>query len=316
MSATVFIDGEVGTTGLQIRGRLQGRDDIQLLSLSEEHRKDSVRRAEMLNTADVSILCLPDVASREAVSMIENPNTRVIDASNAHRVTPGWVYGMPEYTPEQRELIATAKRVTNPGCYACSAVALLNPLVSARLLPASYPVTINAISGYSGGGRQMIERFEKSGTPDPLTDPYFVYGLGLEHKHVEEIRYHGGLENRPLFVPSVGKYAQGMIVQLPLQLWSLPGNPSVDEIFAAYAVHYAGASFIKVVSPDEDSSIERLTPEVLNGTNQMHLHIFGNQDRGQVVVMALLDNLGKGASGQAVQNLNIMLGLPESTELV
>lgn len=315
MAATIFIDGEVGTTGLQIRNRLEGRTDFTLISLPDDQRKDPARRAEMLNRADLAILCLPDEASREAVSLIENPNVRVIDASSAHRVTPGWVYGMPEFDADQTSKIASAKRVSNPGCYACSSVALIHPLVSAGIMAQDHAVTINAISGYSGGGRQMIEQFEDPKSENPLSDAFFVYGLGLEHKHVAEIQTHGGLSHRPLFMPSVGRYAQGMIVQLPLQLDCLPGSPTPQQLHDAYQAHYGGSKFVSVKSMQAVADMSRLSPEGLNGTNQLHIHVFGNEKHGQAVVVALLDNLGKGASGQAVQNLNIMFGLDEATGL-
>lgn len=315
MSATIFIDGEAGTTGLQIRDRLQGRDALSFIQLNEAERKDPARRREALNEADIVILCLPDDAARDAVSMIDNPAVRVIDASSAHRVADGWVYGMPEYEMDQTQRIADAKRVTNPGCYAITSVAILHPLVKAGLLPAAYPVTINAISGYSGGGKKLIAAFEDADDADATADAFRVYGLGLTHKHVPEILRWGGLENPPLFVPSVGRFAQGMIVQVPLQLWSLPGSPTVDEVQACLTKHYAGRRFVTVADTAEARAFAKLQPEALNGTNELRLHVFGNRERGQAVVMGLLDNLGKGASGQAVQNLNIMLGLAEETGL-
>ncbi|MFC1672926.1 N-acetyl-gamma-glutamyl-phosphate reductase [Pseudomonadota bacterium] len=313
MSARIFIDGQVGTTGLQIKSRLQGRSDIELLSLAEEVRKDASARADMLNSCDVAILCLPDAASLEAAEMVTNPDVKLIDASSAHRVADGWDYGFAELNADQRAKIANSKRVSNPGCYAVASISMLHPLVSAGLLPADHAVTINAISGYTGGGKQLIAAFEKEGGAEADT-PFFAYGLGLNHKHVPEITQHGGLNHRPVFVPSVGHFAQGMIVQLPLQLWALPGQPSAADIHAALADHYAGSRFVTVA---DTSDMARIEPEVLNGTNELRLHVFEgpSQEEDQVVVMAQLDNLGKGASGSCVQNLNIMLGLDEGTGL-
>ncbi|MDH3579523.1 MAG: N-acetyl-gamma-glutamyl-phosphate reductase [Hyphomicrobiales bacterium] len=315
MTAKVFIDGEAGTTGLQIAARLAGRRDIELLRLDDAARKDTDRRREMLNMADLAILCLPDDAAREAVDLIESPQTGVIDASTAHRVSDGWVYGFPEYDQGQRALIASAKRVANPGCYAISSVAMLHPLIEAGLIAPDWPVTINAISGYSGGGKSMIAEFENAGAPGGAEAPFFTYGHALAHKHVPEITRWGGLVHPPLFMPSVGRFAQGMIVQLPLPLWAMPGAPAARDIHAALADHYAGQRFVTVAALEETKDLARLAPEALNGTNELRLHVFRNEGGDQAVVMGLLDNLGKGASGQAVQNLNIMLGLAEETGL-
>lgn len=307
MSARIFIDGEVGTTGLQIKSRLEGRADIELVSLAEDVRKDAGARAEALNSVDVAILCLPDEAAIEAVALITNPDVKVIDASTAYRVADGWAYGFAELNAAQRGVIASAKRVSNPGCYAVASISILHPLVSAGLIPADHAVTINAISGYSGGGKQMIAGFESG---DDVNTPYIVYGLNLKHKHVPEIQVHSGLSHRPLFVPSVGHFAQGMIVQVPLQLWALPGQPSAADVRSVLTKHYAASRFVTVADP---ANTARLEPEALNGTNELRLHVF--EGEGQVVVMALLDNLGKGASGSCVQNLNIMLGLDEGIGL-
>ncbi len=315
MAAKIFIDGEVGTTGLQIRSRLDGRDDIEFLRLDETERKDARCRAQMLNGADIVILCLPDDAARDAVAMIENPDVRIIDASSAHRAAAGWVYGFPEYDAGQAELIASANRVSNPGCYALTSVAILHPLVKAGIVPADYPVTINAVSGYSGGGKKMIAEFEDDKSDGFSDDPFRVYGLGLTHKHIPEITKWGGLGHAPLFVPSVGRFRQGMIVQVPLQLWSLPGDPGVASVHQALANHYAGQRFVRVLSMAETAAMTGLQPRGLNGTSELHLHVFGNPEQGQAVVMGLVDNLGKGASGQAVQNLNLMLGVAADTGL-
>ncbi|MDP6805206.1 MAG: N-acetyl-gamma-glutamyl-phosphate reductase [Rhodospirillales bacterium] len=315
MTTTIFIDGEAGTTGLQIRDRLAGRRDIKLLSLDHDRRKDPAARSEMLNRADISILCLPDEASRQAVTMVDSPDVRLIDASIAYRTDGDWVYGMAEYGPDQPARIAAAKRVTNPGCYACSSIAMLRPLVVAGIVPTDFPITLNAVSGYSGGGRKLIETFEDAASPDYTESTFYLYALGLEHKHTEEIRVHGGLDRRPLFVPSVGRFAQGMVVSLPLQLWALPGTPTPTDIHEALAAHYAPASMVTVAGLAETAALDTLDPETLNGTDELRLHVFANESHGQVMVAALLDNLGKGASGQAVQNMNLMCGFPETAGL-
>jgi N-acetyl-gamma-glutamyl-phosphate reductase len=313
MTAKIFIDGEAGTTGLQIQTRLAGRRDIELLHLSDADRKKAQRRAAMLNGADVSILCLPDDAAKEAVAMIEDKNARVIDASTAHRIDPDWTYGFPEHTKTRPQEIASSKRVTNPGCYACGAVSFLHPLVMANILPAHHPVTINAVSGYSGGGKKLIAAFEDAHSPDATDSNFYLYGLGLEHKHVPEIEKHGALGKRPIFVPSVGRFAQGMIVSLPLHLWALPGAPKAADVHAALADHYAGrngAQGVTVSTLKQSAAFkDKLDAEDLNETDGMTIHVFAHEAREQAVVCAVLDNLGKGASGQAVQNLELMLGL-------
>lgn len=315
MGATLFIDGEAGTTGLQIKSRLEGRDGLDFIRLDEASRKDPAARRDALNAADIVVLCLPDAAAKEAVALIENDAVRVIDASSAHRIADGWAYGFPEYDAESRAEIASAKRVTNPGCYAISAVSMLHPLVAGGLLPATWPVTINAVSGYSGGGKALIAAFEDPASPDHTDEAFRIYGLGLNHKHVPEIQTWGRLTERPLFVPSVGRFAQGMLVQLPLQLWALPSQPSVEDIHRTLAAHYAGQTYVTVAPLSETLEMAKLDPEALNGTNELRLHVFGNPDTRQAVVVAMVDNLGKGASGQAVQNLNLMLGLPEGEGL-
>jgi N-acetyl-gamma-glutamyl-phosphate reductase len=315
MNAKVFIDGEAGTTGLQIRSRLEGRRDIELVSIDPARRKDPAARAELLNAADLVILCLPDDAARQAVALIDNPAVKVIDASTAHRVAPGWVYGFPEFEPGQRAAIAASTRVSNPGCWSTGAIALLAPLVRAGLLPADWPVTIGGVSGYTGGGKSMIAEFEDEGAPDHTRAPYRLYALGLEHKHVPEIAARVGLTGWPLMAPAVGRYAQGMIVEVPLQLWALPGRPAPADLHAVLSGAYAGERFVEVATLADAANLKTLAPEDLNGTNRMRLFVFGNRDTAQVRLVALLDNLGKGASGAAVQNMNIMLGLDEGEAL-
>lgn len=311
MTAKVFIDGEVGTTGLQIKARLEGSSDIELLRLAESDRKNLDRKRDMLNEADLAILCLPDDAACEAVALIDNPQTKVIDPSTAHRIAEGWVYGFPEYEEGQRDLIANAKRVANPGCYAIASIAILHPLVKGGLIQPDWPATINAVSGYSGGGKSLISEFEGGASGKGSVAPFFTYGHSLSHKHVPEITRWSGLAHAPVFVPSVGQFAQGMIVQVPLPLWSMPGPVTPANIHGALTAHYEGQRSVSVAALNTANEVARLEPEALNGTNELRLHVFANEDGSQAVVMGLLDNLGKGASGQAVQNLNLMLGLPE-----
>jgi N-acetyl-gamma-glutamyl-phosphate reductase len=311
MSNTVFIDGEAGTTGLQIRQRLEGRSDLTLISIDPAKRKDADARAELLNGVDAVILCLPDEAAREAVSLVTNPDVRIIDASTAYRVADGWTYGFAELQPGQREAIAAAKRVSNPGCYPTGFLALTAPLVRAGLLPTDWPITVNAVSGYSGGGKSMITEFEERQTDDNVR----IYGLGLAHKHVPEMQQHAGFTHPPLFQPMVGRYAQGMLVEVPLQLWALPGQPSPADLHGALADAYKNEQFVEVASLAEAEALKGLDAEGLNGTNRLKLFVFANAETGQARLVALLDNLGKGASGAAVQNLNLMLGLPEAAGL-
>jgi N-acetyl-gamma-glutamyl-phosphate reductase len=313
--AKIFIDGEAGTTGLQILERLKVRKDLDLLHLDDERRKDSDARAEMLNTADISILCLPEEASREAVALIENTDSRVIDASIAYRTDSDWAYGFPEYNVDQRGVITHAKRVTNPGCYACSSISILYPLVLAGILPTDFPATINAVSGYSGGGKELIATFEDKASPDYINTPFYLYGLQLAHKHTPEIQALCHLDHPPLFVPSVGQFSQGMLVSVPLQLYSLTGNIKPADIYGALEGHYAGQKFVNILPMADASKLVKLDPQSMNNTNSLSLYVFSNEENGQVLICAQLDNLGKGAAGQAVQNLNLMLGLSEDLSL-
>ena len=309
MSYSVFVDGEAGTTGLDVLRRLEARSDLELILLGDR-RRDVEARREALNAADAVILCLPDEAAKEAVAMIGNPKVRVIDASTAYRVDPTWTYGFAEMTAEQREKIAGATRVSNPGCYPTGFIGLVRPLVSAGIIPAGWPVTVNAVSGYSGGGKAMIAEFEAGGA-----GAFRAYGLSLKHKHVPEMTRHTGLERPVLFAPAVGAYRQGMLVEVPLQLAALPSSPSVEVVHGALVEAYAGSRFVEVVELEESEAMTGIDPEGLNGTNRMRLHVFGDRDGGQARLVALLDNLGKGASGAAVQNLNLMLGLDEGMGL-
>jgi len=293
MTHTVFIDGEAGTTGLQIRERLEGRRDLQLVSIDPARRKDADARAELLNGVDAVVLCLPDDAAREAVGMVTSNSVRIVDASTAHRVAPDWAYGFAEMHPAQRAAIAGSTRVSNPGCYPTGFIGLVRPLTAAGLIPADFPLTVNAISGYSGGGKGLIAEFETAPAPKATSDAFRPYGL---------------------------------IVEVPLQLWALPGKPDPADLHAALTAFYAGEQFVTVASGAECVDLQKvragaggyvadLDPEALNGTNRMKLYVFGNAEGTQARLVAVLDNLGKGASGAAVQNLNLMLGLDEAAGL-
>jgi len=308
MKPKIFIDGEHGTTGLQIRQRLAARDDLDVLSIPEAERRNPVLREEMLKAADIAILCLPDDAAKESVAMIGNASTRIIDTSSAHRTAPDWIYGFAEMDEGQAKRIASARLVANPGCYPTGAVGLIRPLVKAGFLPADYPVTINAISGYSGGGKQLIAQMEDKANPGYIASPHFLYGLTLTHKHIPEMQLHGLLRHAPLFAPSVGRFAQGMIVQVPLHLRSLNGAPSLAQLHDALASHYAGQRIVKVVPLAESAMLARIDPTELNDTDMMKIFVLGAEGKGQANLVAVLDNLGKGASGAAVQNMDLMLG--------
>ena len=309
MVAKIFIDGEAGTTGLQIRDRLAGRRDLEVLSIAADRRKDQGERKRLLNAADVAILCLPDDAARESVSLIDNDATRVIDASTAYRVDPNWAYGFAEMDKGQSEVIAQARFVANPGCWPQGLIANVRPLIAAGLLPADYAVTYNGISGYTGGGKQMIAEYEAAGD---AASQFMPYGLTFEHKHVPEMTHYTGLSAAPLFVPNVGDFAQGMTTFVPLQLGQLAKVPTGKELHAAIADHFAGIKDSFVVVAPYDPALGKspaLDPQAHNDSNSMTLHVFANDARAQAVLVAVYDNLGKGASGAAVQNLNLMLGV-------
>jgi N-acetyl-gamma-glutamyl-phosphate reductase len=313
--AKIFIDGAAGTTGLEIRERLSPRPELELLSIPDAQRKDPAARKAMLNAADLVILCLPDEAAKEAVSLIDNPKVRVIDASTAYRVAPGWVYGFAELETDQPQRIAAAGRVSNGGCWATGFLSIARPLVRAGILPPDFPITAHGVSGYSGGGKSMIEEFEKADAPHYVETVQRAYALGLGHKHIPEMTQHAGLTRPPLFSPSVARFYRGMLVEVPLQLWALPGSPRPADVHAVLAEAYRGRPLVEVAGLDEAAALKVLDAELLANTNRLKLFVFGNEKTGQARIAAVLDNLGKGAGGMAVQNMNLMLGLPETQGL-
>ncbi|WP_336973208.1 N-acetyl-gamma-glutamyl-phosphate reductase [Sphingobium aromaticiconvertens] len=312
MTCNVFIDGGVGTTGLEIGERLAGRPELALITLPDDKRKDADARRAALNDADIVILCLPDDAAREAVALIDNDRTKVIDASTAHRVADGWAYGFAELEPGQRGTLEQARFVANPGCWPTGFLALVRPLVLAGLIPADWPVTVSGASGYSGGGKAMIADYEgESGPPSA----FLGYGLGLAHKHAPEMLRYSGLVHPPLFAPAVANCYRGMIVEVPLQLRAMPGAPSLADVHAALSAAYAGSPIVSVAPLAQSSARANIMIEQVGATDRLDLFLFGNEATGQALAVATLDNLGKGAAGAAVQNLNIMAGLPETAGL-
>jgi len=315
MTHKVFVDGQEGTTGLRIHEYLAQRADVEVLRIAPECRKDAAERARLLNAADVAFLCLPDAAAREAVALIDNPRTCVIDASTAHRTLPGWVFGLPELAPEQRDRLRRSKRIANPGCHASAFILLLRPLVDAGLVAAAQAVSASSITGYSGGGKKMIEQYQAGGDA-VLTSPR-PYGLTLAHKHVPEMMVHTGLQTRPIFMPILGNFYKGLSVSVPLQPSQLAPGTTPEAIQRAFERRYAGERFIRVLPLRDPGTLEGgfFDVQAANDSNRVDLFVFANDER-QVILMARLDNLGKGASGAAVQSMNVHLGVEESLGLV
>ncbi len=307
MKKRIFIDGHVGTTGLQIHERLSKEPEIELLLLPDAQRKDKDARADYLNQADLAVLCLPDDVAREAVSAITAPHVKVLDASCAHRTDKDWVYGMPEWDAAQKQQIAAAKYVSNPGCYAIGAVALLHPLIAAGLVPPDHPISIHAVSGYTGGGRDMIAAYTDPAHPEHTKSPICDYALNLEHKHLEEIRLHSGLAHTPLFSPAVGLFPQGMIVHIPLHLDQLPQKPAAQDIHAQLARFYQNENMISVIEEAQREGGQKLDAAQLAGQDIMQIYAFSHDTYRHILLAALFDNLGKGAAGTAMQNIRLML---------
>jgi N-acetyl-gamma-glutamyl-phosphate reductase len=315
MTTRIFIDGAAGTTGLEIRERLAGRAELELIQLSEADRKDAGARRDALNAAEVVILCLPDAAAREAVALIDNGRTKVIDASTAHRIADGWTYGFPELEADQRERLASARFVANPGCYPTGYLALVRPLIRAGIVPADWPLTVNAVSGYSGGGKAMIAAFGDPAAPDATRTAFRAYALSLAHKHVPEMQVLSGGVHPPLFTPAVAHVHRGMLVEVPLQLCAMPGRPSLGAVYEAIASSYEGSASVTVAPLGGGLDVAALDIEQVGATDRLELFVFGDEKAGQARLIAALDNLGKGAAGAAVQNMNILAGLPETAGL-
>ncbi len=311
MSTNVFIDGDQGTTGLQILQRLAPRQDIRLITLPEGLRKNAAARADAINSCDVAVLCLPDEAAREAVASIRQPHVRVIDASSAHRTQPGWVYGFPEMAPGQAARIAHAQRVSNPGCYPTGAIALLRPLLELSLLRDDAPLSIHAVSGYSGRGREGVEAHEGPAAAQALA--YQTYSLSLQHKHVPEIQRHAGLQARPLFLPAYGHFRQGIVLTIPLHAAMFQRPTTAQAVRDVLTARYRSTRHVRVLDAETTAAMTQLNPQALNGSNDLQLAVFGNDANGQMLLTAVFDNLGKGAAGAAVQNLELMLGLASDT---
>ena len=313
MTYRVFVDGQEGTTGLRIHEYLAQRADIEVLRIAADKRKDAAERARLLNAADVAFLCLPDVAAKEAAALVNNPNTCLVDASTAYRTDPAWAFGLPELAPGQRALIRAAKRISNPGCHASAFILLLRPLVDAGLVPAALPVSATSITGYSGGGKKMIEQYEAGG--DAQLNAPRPYALTLHHKHLPEMSAHAGLQVQPVFMPIVGNFYKGLTVSVPLHLKQFVASASAKSVHAALVARYAGERFIRVMPLCDAATLDEgaFDVQACNDTNRVDIFVFASD--AQMLLMARLDNLGKGASGAAVQSMNVHLGLDEGLGL-